>query len=148
MGGLERSACSHQRSSSTVPRGCLRGIKGLLLKIPSIACNEVRYALPSGMTNEAWDNCPCSFCTCSRVCAVVRNHSCIVLIYFSHFAVVKLTMLFSRFQVKPMKVGVEENGVSLESSHGIPSWLEIWLMWLISYAYGVVLSFGCFAVRS
>lgn len=125
MGGLELSACSHQHSSSTMPRGCLRGIKGLSLKIPSIDCSEVRYALPSGMTNEAWDSHPCSFCTCSRVCAVVRNHSYIASMYFICFVVVRLTVLFSRSQVKPMKIGVEENGASLESSHGIPRWLEI-----------------------
>ena len=67
MGGLELRAWSHHRSSLIVPHGCLRGMNGFSPKIPSIDCNEIRYALPSGMTKEAWDNRPCSFCTCSRV---------------------------------------------------------------------------------
>jgi hypothetical protein len=121
MGGLEFNVCSHQRSSSIVPRGCLRGMKGLLPKISSINCNEVRYVLPSGMANNAWDNRPCNFCTCSRSCAVVRNQSFIAFMYFKRFAVVRQTLPFSRSHVKPMKVGVEEKGVSLESSQGIPS---------------------------
>ena len=139
---------SHQRSSSTVPHGRPRGINGLLPNIPSINCSEVRYMLPSGMTNEAWDNCPCSFCTCLRVCAVVHNHSCIVLMYFVRFVVVKLTVLLSRFQMNPMKTGVEEKGASLESSHGIPRRLEIWSMWLKSYACDAMVSLGCFEVKS
>ena len=52
MGGLKSSACSHQCSLLIVPHGCLCGINGLLLKIPSINCSVVRYALPSGMTND------------------------------------------------------------------------------------------------
>ena len=67
MGGLEFSACSHQRSSGIVPRGYLRGMNGELPKMPSIDCSEVRYADPSGMTREAWESRPCSFCTCSRL---------------------------------------------------------------------------------
>jgi hypothetical protein len=50
--------------------------------------------------------------------------------YFIRFAAVKLTVLF---QMKPMKIRVGENGVSLESSHGIPKQSEIQLMWLKSY---------------
>jgi hypothetical protein len=61
MGGLEFSMCNHQCSSSTLPRGCLCGIHGLLLNIPSIDRSEMRYALPSGMTNEVWEYRPLSF---------------------------------------------------------------------------------------
>ena len=53
MGGLESSMCSHQCSSLTVSHGCLHGINRLLLKIPSVDCSAVRYALPSGMTKDA-----------------------------------------------------------------------------------------------
>lgn len=42
--------------------------------------------------------------------------------------------------MKLIKVGVVENGVSLEGSQGIPRQLVMWLMWLKSYVcVGVLL---------
>ena len=42
VGGLESSACNHQCSSLMVPHGCLRGMNGLLLKMPNMDCSAVR----------------------------------------------------------------------------------------------------------
>ena len=102
-----------------MPRSCLCGMNDFLLKIPSINYNEIRYVLPFRITKEVWDNHSWIFCTCLRVCAVTCNHSCIVLMYFVHFMVNKPTVLFLRFQMKLMKIGIDENGVSLESFHRI-----------------------------
>ena len=130
MGGQEPSAWSHQWSSLIMPCSCLCGMNSFSPKIPSINCSEIKYMLPFRMTKEVWDNHPWSFCTCLRVCAVMHNHLCITLMYFVHFVVDKPTVLFLRFQMKSMKIGVDENGVSWESFHGIPKWSKIQLMWL------------------
>ena len=50
------------------------------------------------------------------MCTVVSSHSCIPLAYLFCLAGVKPTVLLLRFQVKPIKTGDEEKGVSLESS--------------------------------
>jgi len=47
------NAWSHQSKSLVVSHGCVRGIKGLSPNIPNMACRDMRYALPSGITNAA-----------------------------------------------------------------------------------------------
>ena len=53
MGQGESRALSHQFNSGMVPQGCVRGMNGRSLNRPSMLCNEVMYAEPSGMTKEA-----------------------------------------------------------------------------------------------
>ena len=148
MGGLESSMCSHQHSSLTVPCDCLHSIKGLLPKVPSINCSAVKYMLPSGMTNDAWERHSWSFSTCLSVCMVVSSHLQIALAYLFCLAGIKPTVLLLRSQVKPMKTGDEEKGVSLVSFQDIPNWSVMWLMWVKSYACDVKLSPVYFRVKS
>lgn len=135
QGGWPGRACSHHFNLSIVPRGCLCGMKGLSLKMPSMACSEARYAQPSGITSDACVRRPCSFWVSSSVCTVVHSHSLMAIMYLSCFPCVNATVFWSRSHLKPMKTGFKEKLVSLDGSHGIPNWSEMWLMCSKEKAY-------------
>lgn len=66
MGCKVSSAHSHHVKSSAVLCGCVHGINGFVSNMPSMVCKVVRYALPSGITRDAWANFPCRLSTSLR----------------------------------------------------------------------------------
>ena len=56
------------------------------------------------------------------------NHSEMALVYLAHLDSVRDMVRSVRFQVRPMNVGWSEKGMSFDSSQGMPSSWDIWLI--------------------
>ena len=84
----------------------------------SIASKLVRCGRPSGKICAACVNLLRSFCASCRVCVLLADHSCKADRYLSCFPLASNTVRHSKYQVKPMKVGVLEKGMSFDGSQG------------------------------
>lgn len=72
--------------------------------------------------------CCAAFGPCVVHVCTFFSHLAIVLMYLAHLASVRVTIQSERSCMRPMKVGWVVNGMLLDSSHEIPSWLEMRLM--------------------
>ena len=133
--GTEGDGCvrqvSHQRMSSWVLRGGVCRRKGLSPKMGSIALRFIRYGQPSGKTSDAWISLPSNFWALLRVCVRHALQSFRATMYLAHLVSARHTMQSVRFQVRPMKVGWSEKGMSFEISQGTPRLPDTWLMSLM-----------------
>ena len=96
----------------------------------------VRWGRPSGKICDACVSLPSSFCSSRRVCVLADAQACKAAKYLCHFVSTRATVRFSRSHVKPMKVGVDENGMSFDGSQGIPRAFEMLSMSVTPYGYG------------
>ena len=91
----------------------------------SIASRLARCGCPLGKICVACISLLSSFCTSWRECALFSDQACRAATYLCHFASASDTVCCSMSHVKPMKVGVDENGISFDGSQGMPSTFEM-----------------------
>ena len=99
-------------------------MNGLWPQIVSMASRLARYGQPSGKIWEACVSLPSSFWTSCNVCVLLAAQSCRAMRYLCRFDSASETVRWSRSHVKPMKVGVAENGMSFEGSQGMSEMLS------------------------
>ena len=116
---------AHHSMSFWVPFGGVWGINGLWPQIVSMALRLARYRWPSGKIWEACVSLLSNFWTSCNVCVLLAAQSCRAMRYLCHFDSVSETVCWSRSHVKPMKVGVTENGTSFEGSQDMPKTSEM-----------------------
>ena len=91
----------------------------------SIASRLARCSCPLGKICVACISLLSSFCTSWRECALFSDQACRAAMYLCHFASTSDTVCCSMSHMKPMKVGVDENGISFDGSQGMPSMFEM-----------------------
>ena len=124
MEGRERSKrvlSTHHFMSSGISYSGVLGMRG---------CQWRSGSLPQGwwgMLNwlEELVMWPCNFCTSTRECVHLEFQSISALTYLTCLDSVRVTMWFTRSHFRPMKLGFEEIGMSLDNSQGMSSWLVI-----------------------
>lgn len=80
------------------------GRKGFLVHVESMLSKPVKYTRPCGMMEAACSNLPYSSCMCLSVCLGCVSQLLIALAYFSTLGLLRVTIHFLRFQMKPMYI--------------------------------------------